>query len=122
MKRTALLIIMFVILSGCGTVQTIVEVSDDIDLPEKVLIIAQSGTSAYLYQTVIDLANNEIVILTYSQADLWTVIRTGIFADPDDYRNMTVQSTDNPEQPKPIENSTNNDGSVNNDNNPATSF
>jgi hypothetical protein len=46
-------------------------------------VVAQSCDATGLYQTVIDLANNEVVILIYNKYSLISVIRTGILADPD---------------------------------------
>ena len=59
----------------------------------------------HLYQTVIDLSNNEIVILIYTESYLINVIRTGIKADPDTQARLSSSDappfeTERPEKAK----------------------
>ena len=69
--------------ASCGTQQTIVKVPEAVQLPKRMKIVAQSCDANVMYQTVIDLDNNEVVILIYDELNLMNVIRTGIQADPD---------------------------------------
>jgi hypothetical protein len=107
MKNTILSLIVLLIASSCSITQHTVVAPSNVDLPKEVLVIAQSGTESTVMQTVIDLSNNEMVILSYSRLMLDNVIRTGITVNPDDYRNRKVSSTDAPfhreEEPKPVE-------------------
>ncbi|MBN2353544.1 MAG: hypothetical protein JXD23_13305 [Spirochaetales bacterium] len=67
---------------SCATQQTVVQVPTNVNLPGNVRVVAQSCNARAMYQTVIDLENNEIVILVYNEMNLLNVIRTGIKADP----------------------------------------
>jgi hypothetical protein len=82
---------------SCATQQTVVQVPTSVNLPKKVKVVAQSCDANALYQTVIDLENNEIVILVYNSKNLLNVIRTGIQADPTDQ--PAVTGTDAPGGP-----------------------
>jgi len=91
---------------SCSITQTIVEAPSNVNMPKNALFISQSGTESNLLQTLIDLDNNEMVVLTYNIADLINVTRTGIFLNPDDYKHSVVKETDAPfkedvEPPKP---------------------
>lgn len=95
-------------MSSCVMTQTIVSAPSSVDMPENALFISQSGTESSLMQTLIDLKNNEMVVLTYNYADLVNVTRTGIFLNPEDYKHTVVKGTDAPfkeevEPPKPKE-------------------
>jgi hypothetical protein len=66
---------------------------DDNQAPTKVKVLSQSCMENSLCLTVIDLSNNEIVILHYSfkpeslfkaKFELFDVIRTGMFVNPDE--------------------------------------
>ncbi|PKQ65523.1 hypothetical protein BZG02_00515 [Labilibaculum filiforme] len=76
--------------------QTIVEVPANVNLPKKALFLSQSGTESNLLQTLIDLENNEMVVLTYNNAYIINVTRTGIFLNPEDYKQFKVIGTDAP--------------------------
>ncbi len=95
MKKIPLLLSL-VILSGCVTSQKTIEVPENVNLPQKVLFLAQSGTTTSLFQTVIDLENNELVVLEYFASTLYRVYRTGLIVDPNDYKNYQISSTDAP--------------------------
>jgi hypothetical protein len=82
--------------TSCVTTQYTVDAPATVDVPENVLFLGQSGTQDDLYQTVIDLRNNEIVILQYGSGYLDRVFRTGMKANPKDYANNNVLSTDVP--------------------------
>ncbi len=69
-------------LFSCATQQTVVQVPVNVNLPRTVRVVAQSCNARAMYQTVIDLENDEIVILVYNETNLLNVIRTGIKADP----------------------------------------
>ena len=91
------LILMFAfLLSGCGMTQHTVEAPPNVNVPENVLFLAQSGTQNDLFQTVIDLKNNEMVVLRYSRTMLTKVYRTGITVNPDDYRKRVLKGSDAP--------------------------
>lgn len=95
MKRL-LLILLVPFFFGCSISQHTVSAPGYIDLPEKVLFLAQSGTQDAMFQTVIDLENNELVVLEYNNNILFRVYRTGIQADPRNYRNFGILGTDAP--------------------------
>jgi hypothetical protein len=75
--------------AACGTQQTVVKVTESVNLPKRMKIVAQSCDANVMYQTVIDLENNEVVILIYNELNLMNVIRTGIQADPDKQSRVT---------------------------------
>jgi hypothetical protein len=77
------IISLLILFAACETQQTTVKVSENAKLPKKIKVIAQSCDATSMYQTVIDLENNEIVILIYNEQTLINIIRTGINADPD---------------------------------------
>ncbi len=95
MKKILLLLSM-VMLFGCVTSQKTIEVPENVNLPKKILFLAQSGTMTSLFQTVIDLENNELVVLEYYANTLYRVYRTGLIVDPNDYKNHQISSTDAP--------------------------
>lgn len=91
---------------SCSITQTVVEAPSRINMPKNALFISQSGTESNVLQTLIDLENNEMVVLTYNHANLMNVTRTGIFLNPKDYKHSVVKGTDAPfeeevEPPKP---------------------
>ncbi len=86
-------------LSMCScavTTQTIVNAPSSVNIPNNAMFISQSGTESDLMQTLIDLKNNEMVVITYSSARLTNVIRTGIFLNPKDYKQFRIIGTDAP--------------------------
>lgn len=104
MKRAlsvgALVILM---VTGCVTQQETVDVPEDVDAPERIIFVAQSGTADSLYQTVIDLENNELVVLRYvgtgvRATKLTAVVRTGIILDPATV--LRISATDAPFPPE----------------------
>lgn len=84
------------LLCSCATTQYTVTTPPSVDAPKQILVIGQSCTQNALYQTVIDLKDNEVVILEYINGYLRTVIRTQMKANPDDYKGRAVQATDAP--------------------------
>lgn len=82
--------------TNCATTQYTVEVPEGVEVPTNIQFVAQSGTQDYLYQTVIDLDNNELVILRYNSSNLSTVYRTKMYVNPEEYKTNTYQSTDAP--------------------------
>jgi hypothetical protein len=80
---------------SCATQQTVVQVPTNVNLPRNVRVVAQSCNARAMYQTVVDLENNEIVILVYNETNLLNVIRTGIKADPK--TQVPVPGTDAPD-------------------------
>lgn len=60
------------------------------------LVITQSGTQSDIFQTVIDLDNNELVVIRYSRFRIQQVFRTGMKANPNDYRGQKCIGTDAP--------------------------
>ena len=96
MKKLILSLVVLFAAVSCTITQHTVVAPSNVDLPKEVLVIAQSGTESALMQTVIDLSNNEMVILSYSPLRLENVIRTGIILNPNDYSKKKVKSTDAP--------------------------
>jgi len=101
-------IVALLVLNGCVMTQSVVEAPSSVNMPKKVLFISQSGTESNMLQTLIDLKNNEMVVLTYSYANIINITRTGIYLNPDDYKNRQVKGTDAPfkekiKPPKPLE-------------------
>ena len=90
------LIIVVLLIAGCQMSQHTVQAPANVNVPEKVLFLSQSGTQSDLFQTVVDLKNNELVVLKYSGMILNRVYRTGIEVDPDDYQGRVIQGTDAP--------------------------
>ena len=76
--------------------QTIVKPPSNVNVPEHALFISQSGTQNALMQTIIDLENNEMVVLTYNYTTIENVTRTGVFLNPEDYKNREQVGTDAP--------------------------
>jgi hypothetical protein len=125
MKKSAFIVILsfsVLFLFGCATAQTTVAVDDDIDLPQRILLIAQSGTQKSLFQTVIDLDSNELVLLEYFGDRLSRVYRTGVQTFPEYYSSIMTSDAPFEEDDDTSSTSTNTDGSPNNDGNPTTSF
>ena len=120
--KKIIIFLFIVFLAGCSTTQHTVNVPEEVDLPEKILFLAQSGTSLSLFQTVIDLENNELVVLEYSGDVLSRVYRTGIIVDPNDYIGKKISSTDAPyDSPDTSRNETTDDSSTpDNQSNPPT--
>ncbi|PXX99087.1 hypothetical protein DF185_14505 [Marinifilum breve] len=107
MKKAIFYCLAALLLASCQMTQTIVTPPANVNVPKNALFISQSGTESTLMQTVIDLENNEMVVLTYSYANIENVTRTGVYLNPDDYRNMKIVGTDAPyskkeEDKKPI--------------------
>ncbi|RKE03919.1 hypothetical protein [Marinifilum flexuosum] len=96
MKKAIFYCLGVVLLASCQMTQTIVTPPANVNVPKNALFISQSGTENSLMQTVIDLENNEMVVLTYSYANIENVTRTGVYLNPDDYRNMKIVGTDAP--------------------------
>ncbi|RXQ95858.1 hypothetical protein EO244_06000 [Ancylomarina salipaludis] len=96
MKNAFLVLFFALLFTSCAVKQYTVQVPQSVDMPKKVLFLSQSGTQSSLYQTVIDLENNEMVILEFASSRLSIVYRTGVILDPKDYRGMKVEGTDAP--------------------------
>ena len=106
MKNKWLTFGLLLILSvSCQTKQYTIEPHSDVDIPENVLFIAQSGTQDSMFQTLIDLENNEMVVLEYSSGILSIVYHTGITLDPDHYINLQIEGTDAPHKNKDVKDS-----------------
>ena len=65
--------------------------NDEVMIPVKVKIIKQSssGKGLFTHLTVIDLDNNEVVVIAiigWDKIKNKFVIRTGMFANPNDYK------------------------------------
>lgn len=93
MKKIIILLLVFILLiSTTATVFAGIEEK----VPAKVKVIGQSGMSAGLSVTVIDLSNNEIVVLLYCvkpgfkpEFFLTDVERTGMFVDLNSQNSIT---------------------------------
>ena len=85
MKRILLLFLGLIFLVGCNTMQTTVKPPENVNVPKKVKFLAQSCTENALFQSLIDLSNNELVVLEYMSGVLYRIYRTGIFLNPADY-------------------------------------
>lgn len=96
MRKLIYLTLLTVVISSCAITQYTVEPPPNVNLPKQALFISQSGTQNYLMQTIIDLENNEMVILSYTSNVLTNLIRTGIFLNPDDYKENCLKGTDAP--------------------------
>ncbi|MBN1696063.1 MAG: hypothetical protein JW881_01000 [Spirochaetales bacterium] len=83
---SALIVAIGGLLFDCETYQVTVDVPEHVNLPKNVQFLSQSCDADSLYQTVIDLANNELVVLQYANGILQTVYRTGIIVDPKIHR------------------------------------
>ncbi|RUT73542.1 hypothetical protein [Ancylomarina longa] len=108
MNKLIIGVVALLVFNGCVMTQTVVETPSSVNMPKKALFISQSGTESNLLQTLIDLENNEMVVLTYSDVNVINITRTGIYLNPDDYKNKQVKGTDAPfkekvKPPKPIE-------------------
>lgn len=79
--KTVIGILLLFILAACETQQTTISVPETVNLPKRIQVLAQSCDANAMYQTVIDLDNNEVVILVYNEITLVSVIRTGIRAE-----------------------------------------
>jgi hypothetical protein len=95
-KLFSILVLSLLLFEGCGMTQHTVEAPPNVNVPENVLFLAQSGTQNDLFQTVIDLKNNEMVVLRYSRTMLTKVYRTGIMVNPGDYRERVLKGSDAP--------------------------
>lgn len=104
MKKYFIVGLIGLAMCSCSITQTIVEAPSNVNMPKNAFFISQSGTESNLLQTLIDLENNEMVVLTYNYADLINVTRTGIFLNPNDYKHYVVKGTDAPfeEEVKPL--------------------
>jgi hypothetical protein len=96
MKKYFITGLIALVMCSCSITQTIVEAPSNVNMPKNALFISQSGTESNLLQTLIDLENNEMVVLTYNYADLINVTRTGIFLNPNDYKHSVIKGTDAP--------------------------
>ena len=96
MKQLFLWGILLLFATSCSITQYTVEPPPNVDVPENAVFIAQSGTQTDLMQTVIDLDNGEMVVLSYRSHGLISVIRTGIYLNPKDYKNKAIVATDAP--------------------------
>ncbi|NOU61363.1 hypothetical protein [Marinifilum caeruleilacunae] len=96
MKKVVFYCLGVLLLASCQMTQTIVTPPANVNVPKNALFISQSGTENAIMQTIIDLENNEMVVLTYSYANIENVTRTGVYLNPDDYRNMKIVGTDAP--------------------------
>ncbi|MDQ2177638.1 hypothetical protein [Marinifilum sp. D714] len=96
MKKIIFYCLGVVLMASCQMTQTIVTPPANVNVPKNAFFISQSGTENTIMQTIIDLENNEMVVLTYNYANIANVTRTGIYLNPDDYRNMKIVGTDAP--------------------------
>lgn len=96
MKKIIFYCLGIIMLASCQMTQTIVKPPSNVNVPEHALFISQSGTESALMQTIIDLENNEMVVLTYNYTTIVNVTRTGVFLNPNDYQNMPRIGTDAP--------------------------
>jgi len=96
MNKLLIGIVTLLVLNGCVMTQTVVKPPANVNVPEHALFISQSGTESYVSQTLIDLKNNEMVVLTYNHSDLVNITRTGIFLNPNDYKGKRIKGTDAP--------------------------
>ena len=106
MKKYLMTSLIGLAMCSCSITQTVVEAPSRINIPKNALFISQSGTESNVLQTLIDLENNEMVVLTYNHSNLINVTRTGIILNPNDYKHSVVKGTDAPfeeevEPPKP---------------------
>ncbi|WP_321306575.1 hypothetical protein [Marinifilum fragile] len=96
MKKVIFYCLGVILMASCQMTQTIVSPPANVNVPKNALFISQSGTEHAIMQTIIDLDNNEMVVLTYNYANIANVTRTGIYLNPNDYRNMKIVGTDAP--------------------------
>ncbi len=96
MKKIIFYCLGVILMASCQMTQTIVSPPANVNVPKNALFISQSGTEHAIMQTIIDLDNNEMVVLTYNYANIANVTRTGIYLNPNDYRNMKIVGTDAP--------------------------
>ena len=85
-----------IFLASCTLSQSVVIPPANVNVPKHAIFISQSGTEVFLMQTILDLENNEMVVLTYKYDDLIRVIRTGVLLNPEDYKNRNIKGTDAP--------------------------
>lgn len=90
MKKLSIISLAFLILFST-TITAFAK--DDKQAPTKVKVLSQSCMENSMCMTVIDLSNNEVVILHYSfkpeslfkaKFELFDVLRTGMFVNPDE--------------------------------------
>lgn len=78
MRKTVLLIVLLLTISGAL-------IAGELKAPKNTRFISQCSDSSYMYMTVVDLSNNEIVILYYYGASkkltLKDVVRTGMILE-----------------------------------------
>ncbi|MFA8433698.1 MAG: hypothetical protein ACEPOZ_04195 [Marinifilaceae bacterium] len=119
MKFKFVVFALMALLSSCVTSQYTVQVPSTVDMPKRAIFLSQSGTQSALYQTVIDLENNEMVILEYHANRLSMVYRTGVTLNPDDYQSHKVVGTDAPlKEEGRLNENRNHDGTPDHDGNP----
>lgn len=96
MNKIIIGIVVLVICNACVMTQTVVKPPSNVNVPKNALFISQSGTESNMMQTLIDMDNNEMVVLTYNLSNLINVARTGIFLNPGDYKNRKLKGSDAP--------------------------
>ena len=106
MRQLFFIVLLAIFAGSCAITQTTVTPPPNVNVPKHAVFISQSGTQDYLMQTVLDLKNNEMVVLSYNY--LSTVIRTGIYLNPDDYKGGQLIGTDAPFKEEVEENKTGN--------------
>jgi len=90
-----------ILLLVTGLITTGLIAKEKYQMPDKVKIIAITGTSYNVCYTIIDLSNNEIVIIDYSakvnsaSGEIVNILRTGIIVNPNDYNTLSNSSTPN---------------------------
>ena len=87
MKQILIVISFILIIIGCvpTTTMSIIEVPENVQIPNQVKFLSQSCDMNSLYQSVIDLSNNELIVLEYNSRILYHVYRTGIIINPDEH-------------------------------------
>ncbi|MDQ1770956.1 hypothetical protein GQR60_07235 [Labilibaculum sp. A4] len=106
MRQLFFIVLLAIFAGSCAITQTTVTPPPNVNVPKHAVFISQSGTQDYLMQTVLDLKNNEMVVLSYNYNYLSTVIRTGIYLNPDDYKGGQLIGTDAPFKEEVEENKT----------------
>jgi hypothetical protein len=81
----------FIIMSCVILLSGICFAKEEIVMPKNVKIIKQSSVTVHqnwiaTYLTVIDLANNEVVVLLFQNEQISQINRTGMFSNPADYK------------------------------------
>ena len=104
--RQILIVLSFIlVMVSCvptKTTMSVIKVPKNVKIPTQAKFLSQSCDMDNLYQSMVDLSNNELIILEYSFGRLHYVYRTGITINPDEH--IVSYGTDAPfSEPEEIE-------------------